>query len=84
MAIRDSKRIDTFLSLMNNMGLPHKICGDRIIINERYYIAINRSFEPWRCTLYRDGKNFYSSNPTGILLMANYLLKKEKKADADN
>lgn len=78
---KDEQQIlENICDMMDRAGIPHNCDGDNLIeINEHYKIIMDKSRAPWRCTLFKDDTEIYSSNPTGIILMTKYKLARDDK-----
>ena len=75
-----NKWAEIFVTMMDKYGLRHitDLENGRFTIDEHFYIETNRHVRPYRCTLYEDGKEVCSSNPSGILLIAKEHVKKRR------
>ena len=73
----DEEKLCRMIAFMDKLEVPHNCNGlDLILINGTYYIKIDKRTNPWHCSLYKNGEKIFSSNPTGIVLIANAVLKK--------
>lgn len=72
----DEEKLIRMIALMDKLEVPHNCNGrDLILIDGTYSIKINTQTTPWCCSLYKNGEKIFCSNPTGIVLIANAVLK---------
>lgn len=72
----DEEKLIRMIAFMDKLEVPHSCNGrDLILIDGTYSIKINTQTTPWCCSLYKNGEKIFCSNPTGIVLIANAVLK---------
>ena len=73
----DEEKLCRMMDLMDKLEIPHNCNGrNLILIDGTYSIKINTQTIPWHCSLYKNNEKIYCSNPTGIVLAVNAILKK--------
>jgi len=72
----DEEKLIRMIDLMDKLEIPHNCNGnDLILIDGTYSIKINTQTIPWYCSLYKNNEKIFCSNPTGIVLIVNAMLK---------
>ena len=72
----DEEKLCRMIAFMDKLEVPHNCNGrDLILIDGTYSIKINTQTTPWCCSLYKNNEKIFCSNPTGIVLIVNAMLK---------
>ena len=72
----DEEKLCRMIAFMDKLEVPHNCNGhDLILIDGTYSIKIDKRTTPWCCSLYKNDEKLFCSNPTGIVLLANAVLK---------